>query len=184
MSTHLASDGLAKDLTLSPFCGTRECALYFAGGRSVFKDVKLSGNGAQTTNLFTLTGQNRVLDIYFIVSTATNSTTLTNVKFELDDGGAQDDITDTVACSGAVAGATGHKNRDSTNPLVFTNPTVGVIDDPPFMKEQYEFLALQKTGGVTTYIRLSYTGDANTDVDIRAVVRYQPLDENCIIEAV
>jgi len=154
-------------------------------GYHVEKDITLDGNGAQTDNLFTVVGIVRIFDLYAYVTEATDSTTLSNVKFETDDGGAQTDLTTTVDGSGAVVGATFIKEKTSTNALTFVNPTAGTILDPVTDKKTFqEVWVFEKTGGVTTYIRISFTGDANTDVDITAAVHYEPITANSLITAV
>ncbi len=180
----LASNPFPKQITLHPVDGTRDSSLMHAGGRVVHKSVTLAGNGGQTDNLFTVTGPNRVLSILLVVTEATDSTTLSNVKFETDDGAAQDDITGTVNMSGCVAGAIAYRKAVSGTALAYLNAAAGGIDEAATNKVNFEFNIVQKTGGVATYIRLSYTGDATTDVDVDVHVRYQPEADESNIEPV
>lgn len=185
MGASLTSDPFPKQIPVSGLlAGTRDCAHVHAGGISVSKSLTLSGNGAQTDNLFTVTGAVRVLSIYFVVTEATDSTVLTLVKFETDDGAAQADITDTENFSGTVAGSIGYKTAVFATALDKLDATNGAVAEIAVNKVNYEYLMVQKTGGVTTYIRLSYTGDAATDVDVTVVVRYQPLLGGYSIDAV
>ena len=154
-------------------------------GRHVSKSLTLNGNGATTTNLFQVTETCRVIRLFCYCTEATDSTTLSNFKFELWDGTAALDITSTVNASGAVAGASLVKELVKTSALIFLNPTTGLVDEPSANKKTFEpFFAVQKTGGIATYIRVSYTGDATSDTDWTFELHFVPFGEVAKIEAV
>jgi hypothetical protein len=185
----ISSDDFVKVIQEPIACSTRDCSLVHSGGLTKYKNVTLTGNGASTENLFTVTEAVRVMAIYFVVGTVgaggaggTNAFSL--VKFETDDAGAQDDITNTVDCSGAVAGALAYRKAVSGTALAFLNAASCGIDESATNKVNFEFQVVQKTAGVNSYVRLSYTGDADTDVEITAYIRYQPLTEDASIDAV
>jgi len=165
-------------------CDTPYCSLIHAGGDFVTKSVTLTGNGASTENLFTVTGQVRVIGIYFDVDSVTDSTTFSNVKLETDDGTAQDDITAIVNGSGCVAGSLFQRNNTSGNALGFHDAAAGGVLESALSDVLAPFSLIQKNA-TTTYVRLSYTGDANTDITITAYCRYAPLcSASCKVEAV
>jgi hypothetical protein len=175
---HLKSDSnVAVPATGSVAANTLADMLEYSVGRSVTKLAhKLDGNGAQADNIFQVTGVVRVNYLAFTVVTATDSTTLSGMKFEVDDGTAQTDITAAVDGSGCVAGALFYKRDLLASALGFVNPTAGAVGEPGGDKKMMEpFFALQKTGAVNTYIRLAFTGDANTDVDVNFESRFTPV---------
>jgi hypothetical protein len=188
-STHLGSLVQALSIAPPPDSLLDENSAHHrlgdTAGIHVSKTLTLNGNGATTTNLFQVTGSCNVGYLFAFCTEATDSTTLSNVKFELDDGTAQSDITSTVNASGAVAGAVLFKEALVGSPLTFINPTAGVVTEPAANKKLFEpFMLTQKTGGVATYVRVSYTGDATSDTDWEFEMHYVPLGENASIVAV
>lgn len=145
----------------------------------VTKVNKCTGVGAQANNLFTLTGTVKVLDIYGIVITKTDSTTLTAVALAESDGvGGTAAITEMVAGtngSGVDVGSTFIRNAAAaTGITINVSGSVLVTDrldaiDPGFY--------MTKVIARTTTIALGYTGDAATDVDIKWTVRYVPISD-------
>lgn len=182
--TNFTGDEFTAELPTPPACGSRDCSLAHAGGISIYKDVTLTGNGASTENLFTVTDQVRVMAIYFVVITSTNCTTFSNVKFQTDDGGAQDDITAVNDISGCVAGDLAYRKAASGTALAYVDSATSGIDEAANNKVNFEFQMVQKTGDVASYIRLSYTGDGSTNIAIRAIIRYQPLNNGASVDAV
>ena len=155
------------------------------GGIYVHKSLTLAGNGAQLNNAFQLTGMVRCIELMAHCSEATDSTTLTLFKFELWDGTNAIPITDTVDASGIVAGGMIYKRGLAAVAAVLINPVTCLVSEAAANKISFEpFFATQKTGGVDTFIRLSYTGDANTDVDVMVSLRYIPHTDASIVEAV
>jgi hypothetical protein len=153
-------------------------------GIHVDKSLTLNGNGATTTNIFQVTGSVRAIKLFGYCTEATDSTTLSNFKWELDDGTAQSDITGVVNASGAVAGAILMKTATAAGATQFINPSAGVVTDAGSKSLFEPFLLTQKTGGVNTYVRISYTGDATSDTDWTFEVHYSAFGENASIVAV
>lgn len=144
------------------------------GGITISKTLNLSGNGAQNDNVFQVAGCDECFEILFHVVTATNATTLSGLKFELWDGTAATDITGAVDASGVVAGAMVYKRGLLAQAAVLINADVGRVAEAAANKISFEpFFLMQKTG-VNTYVRIAYTGDADTDVDVLVDIRYRP----------
>lgn len=157
----------------------------WASGRLVTKTQNLTGAGAQTDNLFQVTGSVLFYALFAEVTAVGDSTTLTGVKFETWDGTAALDLSDVIVGSGAVDGALFIREAVLGTALVFINPTAAKVTDPATTKIMFTpSIITQKTGGVATYIRIAYTGDVNTDVDILASIRYMPLTSDGAVVAV
>ena len=154
-------------------------------GVHVQKSVTLTGNGAgQKENLFQLTGTCQVKMIFGFCTEATNSTTLSNFKWELWDSNAATDITGVVNASGAIVGALVYKEALLAGAAIFANPTIGRIVEPAGNKKTFEpFIAMQKIGA-NTYIRLSYTGDGSSDTDWTFEIHYVPFQDEALLVAV
>jgi hypothetical protein len=168
--------------TLDPNSAFRE--IQDIDGIHVQKSVTLTGNGASTENLFQVTGTCQVKMLFGFCTEATDSTTLSNFKWELWDSTAATNITGTVNASGAVAGALVYKEALLVGAAVFANPTTGLVVEPAANKKTFEpFIAMQKTGA-NTYIRLSYTGDATSDTDWTFEIHYVPFQDTALIVAV
>ncbi len=161
------------------------CSLAWAGGKCVAKVTALNpGVGAQTENLFTVSAPAHILAIWGVVGTVTDSTTFSNVKFELDDGAAQDDICTAVDGSGCVEGAVFARDNKSNQALEFIDAAAASVTDPALTDAFFNpFVIVPKTSG-TTYIRLSYTADAATDLSVTWMVRYGPLTSSSLVAAV
>lgn len=154
-------------------------------GQHASKSLTLNGNGATTVNLFQITGSCIVHYLFGYCTEATDSTTLSNLKLEVDDGTAQSDITATVNASGAVAGAMLIKEAGVATAFTLINPTAGTITEPAANKTIFEhFILTQKTGDVNTYVRLSYTGDATSDTDWTFEIHAIPIGETATVAAV
>lgn len=161
--------------------GAIDRAIMAAGGKQRDKSVQLTGNGASTENLFVITEAVEIFDIWFIATSVSDSTTFSNVKFELNDGTVSDDITAVVDASGIVAGGMVIRNNTSGNAAAFVNADQGRISDAPLSNIFAPFFAVAKNGA-PTYIRLSYTGDASTDITIDAHIRYAPVTNTSDID--
>jgi hypothetical protein len=161
-----------------------------AGGRHVENALhKIDGNGAQLDNLFTVVGTVRLLSLRGFAITVTDSTTFSNVKFEVDDGAAQSDLCTIVNASGVVAGGMLLKQDVTTAALTFLNANTHQVQDPlgggppPLSIISAPAVIMQKLA-TTTYIRISFTGDANTDIDMDFELEYEPLSDDGVIASV
>jgi hypothetical protein len=154
-------------------------------GIQVTKTNTCNGNGAQTDNLFSVTGTVKVLDIWGECTEATNSTDLADNSLALYDGTNTVEITDGNAptdCSGITAGDILYRNGASASvAIVFINDAANTVTD--VVSEDLSFI-IQKKAATTTYIRHLFNGDANTDVDIKWYVQYLPLSADGAITAV
>ena len=156
-----------------------------SSGRVAVKGHTLDGDGAQADNLFQITGVVQILGISMFVDTVTDATTLTGVKFELDDGTAQVDITAGVVGSSVVAGSLFFKSDPAATAMELVSAAAGAIDEPAAGALCFHpFLLAQKTGDVNTYIRVAFTGDSNTDVDVTVTVRWEPISDGATLVAV
>lgn len=158
--------------------------LVYSGGRITQKSVNLVNDGATTENLFTVTGAVRVLELYGVATAVVDADTFSGVKFELDDGTAQSDITAAVDASSIVEGGLLLKQGNAAAALIFSNPTAGVVLNAASKWPMEPCILVQKTGGVTTYIRIAYTGDADTDYTLNFTCRWSPISSDGAIAAV
>lgn len=153
-------------------------------GIRVSKTNVCNGNGAQTDNLFTVTGNVEILEIYATVDQVTNGTTLSNNSLALYDGTATVEITDSGApldLSGVteVGGVVRKVGASATVALANLRNNVGGILD----KVDAPFFAWKKVGA-TTYIQHLFTGDADTNVTLTWYVLYIPKTTDGAIAAV
>ncbi|MEE9367164.1 MAG: hypothetical protein V3W44_10785 [Dehalococcoidales bacterium] len=152
-------------------------------GVHVDKEVTLTAAAGATENLFQLTGTVQVHLLVGWCTEATSVVSLTNFKFELDDGGAQDDITGTVVATGAAVGTIVYKGANAAGALLLIAPTNAVVTDSG-AKILYEpFFLTQKTA-TATYVRLSYTGHATLDVDWTFEIHYTPIQHDAALVVV
>jgi hypothetical protein len=147
------------------------------------KELTLDAPGASQENLFQYTGTLLVHLIMAFCTESTDSTTLSNFKFQVDDGGAQDDITATVNASGAAVGTVLFKSATAANALEIIDPTNAVVTDAGAKNLFEPFFVTQKTA-TASYIRVSYTGDGAADTDWTFVVHYTPVQEDATLVAV
>lgn len=153
-------------------------------GIHVDKTLTLTNDGPTTVNLFQVTGTVLITHLFATCIRVGNSTTLSGFKFELDDGTAQSDITAAANASGAVVGAQVQKTANAAGAAEFINPTTGIVTDAGAKILFEEFELTQKTGGVNTFVRLAYTGDASSDTDWFFELHYVPFGDNANVEAV
>ena len=146
----------------------------FNGRLEAHKDHTVDGNGAQTDNIFTLTGMVEISELYFHIDTATDITTFSDCKFQLYDSAAATDLCAVVDVSGAAAGSMVYKRGLIGQDAVLLDTTAGVVGEAAANKVSFEPFFVGKDAAAATYIRLAFTGDANTDVDIHVVARWRP----------
>lgn len=163
---------------------TPASSLIHAGGRCAKTVLTHTGNGGTTENVFTFEGSVRIIALYGLCAAVVDSTTFSGVKFEVDDGTVQADLSTTVNCSGIVAGGLVLKENDITSPLVFSNPTAVTVLSASNRLIYHPVVIQQKTGDVTSYIRVSYTGDAATDITMGYHVVWTPFDISSAVETV
>lgn len=153
-------------------------------GIMVSKTNVCNGNGAQTDNLFTVTGQVKVLEIWAVINQVTNGITLSGNSLDLYDGTAAVEITDSGApldLSGVteVGGVVIKNGASASVALAQLRNNVGGVSDTMAVP----FYCWKKVGA-TTYIRHLFTGDADTNVSFTWYVKYLPLTTDGAVAAV
>ena len=152
-------------------------------GILVTKENTCNGNGAQTDNLFTITGTVDILNIWAVCTEATNATTISNNSLAIYDGTNTVELTDSNSptdFAGINVGDCVFKNGASgTIAIVRQNNDATVLTDLTQTKAR-----VTKKLATATYIRHLFTGDANTDVDVKWYVRYLPVSDDGEIAAV
>jgi len=149
-------------------------------GLTVYKELTLTNNGAVDVNCFTVEGMVKVSWI-LLLCTAQNegggNTTFDAVNFNLWDGTAGDDITLAagVDASGITVGGVILKTNTKANAATFANGDQGRVTEGAVGEALMPFFCQQEGAGATTYIRLGYTGDATTDLEVIVVLKYNPL---------
>lgn len=171
-------------------CNTPKCSLLHAGGYMTSKVMQHEGNGATTDNLFVVAGPIRVLAVFGVVTAiggggVGTDDVMDNLKLELDDGAAQADLTlanSDITNNGTVGTLIIKDAEDSVKMKVMEADQVRYLEGPVSKVFQEEII-VAKTG-TTTYIRASYTGDANTDLTITWTIRYAPKTATAVVTAV
>lgn len=154
-------------------------------GRDVQKSTHtIDGNGAQTDNIFVVTGVVQVHLLALHVNVATDSTTFSGVKFGLYDGTATLDITGTVDGSGCIAGDFFYKKGLAAAALQYVDTSVGVISEAAANKVSFEPFFAGKKSGASTWIQLLFTGDANTDIEADFEAHFTPMTHDGNLVAV
>jgi hypothetical protein len=156
---------------------------------TVKKTLTCTGNGDTLLSIFALTGIVRVHEIYGVVTEATNATTLQKVGLVLYEATPTTvEITDVgtgVDGSATVVGSLFIRTAVSGSDQPLTHKKASVCSSVETMYEGGGYgLVLVQRAGVTTNIKVEFTGDANTDVDIQWFVKYTPLSDGSSITAV
>jgi hypothetical protein len=153
-------------------------------GTRVSKANVCNGNGAQTDNLFSITGTVKIESIWAEITQVTNGITLSGNSLALYDGTSTVEITDSGApldLSGVteVGGVIYKGGASATVALVQIRNNVGVVNDTAMTST-----ILAKKTGVATYIQHLFTGDANTNVSMTWYVKYTPITSDGAVSAV
>jgi len=138
----------------------------------------LGGTGAQTVNVFKITGSVRVLDQYAIVTRVGTMTNLTGLYADLYDSTTPVDLTaDGAVLSGMPVGTLFTKDKIATSAYSVNDSTNGaVLETTEFRRIGRPFVVTQKNGA-DTYIRLNYTTtDAPVDFDLEVHFEYELMD--------
>jgi hypothetical protein len=157
-------------------------------GHRVMKTNTCNGNGAQTDAIFTVVGKVEIFRIYGVCTEATNATTFSTAYFDLYDGAAALEITDNAGTdlSGIGVGGFVVKDAVATTALTFNNNVAGTFTDgggAGYFTTMCPFRVGKKIAQ-TTSIRFCFTGDANTDVDMKFYVDFFPLSDDGDVNAV
>lgn len=157
-------------------------------GQQVEKTLTVNGNGVQNDNVFLITGAVEIVRLWAECTEATNATTLSAAYFDLYDGTVAIDITENggTDLSGMTVGDVIAKDAAATTVLKFDNNVAGVFVDgvgAGYYTTLFPF-RLNAKSGANTYIRFNFSGDANTDVDIKFKIRFIYLSDNANVTAV
>jgi hypothetical protein len=142
----------------------------------VSKASTVDGNGAQTDNIFTFTGNVELLLIYGVCTAVTNATTYGNVSWKINDGTNTVDLTYSGAtCSGITVGSLLIKNAVAGGTPLSYKASAGclTLEGTAGSARVATPIILTAKNGVTNYIRHEFTGDANTNVSMTFYVKYR-----------
>lgn len=163
-----------------------DATAYTSGSVITQLDYKIDGNGAQTDNLFQIVGGVVLLGLYGHIKTVTDSTAFSNVSFRFYDSTAASSITAQVNASGTLAGS--YLIKDGTSGIALNHLLADQrrVDNPndPSAVSVFSPVVLVAKAGASNYVRIEFTGDANTDIDIDFYARYYLLDSSSSITAV
>ena len=149
-------------------------------GEPSSKALSIAGDGATSMECFVITGSVKILELWIDVTAVGDSVDFADVKFDLfPTGGAAVDITATVDGSGANVGDQFIKTADKGTALVYINNDLAVVTEgaagpPPQVGLFTHFIATKKNGAVTN-VRLTFNGDANTDITATIYCRWHKL---------
>ena len=161
-------------------------ALLHAGGMHLECEITCNpGNtDAQLVNVFTVQGAISIIEMWVRCAEATNSTVFNTVYFDVLDsntGHANITLNTGVDCSGIVKRAEIAKTAGVGVAATFTNPTAVKILDGGLANVLSPFKIIPYTVDGTTTIRFCYTGNADTDVDLKVNIRYIPLSSATVV---
>jgi hypothetical protein len=171
-------------INISPTTNTRECSLILAGGTTVTKQFKITGDGVTSINLFSFTELINVHELKLKIRTVTSSAVFQDVTFEIDDGTLQLGITGLVDASGTVEGSQIMKTGAMAAALTHLNASTIAAKEQATFNRPFIDVLLNAKHGATNYIRLSFTGNAATDIDATACIIYHPLSDGASVTAV
>lgn len=139
----------------------------------------IGSNTTVAVPIFHITGSVQILGIWGNVTTALGAT-VTATYWRLNDQTAQVNITLNTGTdiSAAVVGGTIVKKGLAAAALTFLDAAAGRVSEPTTLETTYfsPFVAVQKTGGITTDIEFIYsTTDTPTSGIIKFYVAYLPI---------
>jgi len=166
-------------------CGSPACSSKSAGGLLIYNQKQHTGSGASTDNLFLVTGKIRIMEIYGAIGAVGNNTTFSGVHLEAFGTGATDMSKNTLDLSevAAVGQELIKDNNLAAELVLITNDDVNYVESATD-KKLFEEGILTALAGTSSYIRLAYTGDADTDVTITWYIRYSPMTDDGLLTAV
>ena len=165
-------------------CDSPSCSLMAAGGRIAKVSKTLTNNGATHENLFTVTGIVRILQIYAVCTEATDTTTFSDVDFDVYDGATATVMTGANDLNGMAVKDAIAKTADDATALTFLDGSSAAYYENATRNKLFSEGIIVESSAGTTYIRLGYTGDATTDVDLTFIIRWQPMTSTSAITAV
>jgi len=142
------------------------------------REIRITGTGSQTVNLFQLVGAVRVNQALAVIKSITTLTNLTGLYFDLWDGAAAKELTSEGATlSGCLCGAIFIKDQIDTQELSVYDTDQArsseVIDDKRIGKP----FSVMAKHGADTFIRLHYTTTDNpVDFTVWLKIEFEPLN--------
>lgn len=183
--TQETRDALNAAFPSSITASSPNCSLVTAGGISRSVSKNLTGTGATTVNLFSLSGHVRIIEIFGEVTAVTDSTTLSGFHLEANDGTNTVDLSaNTLDLSGTVVGSTFSKTGVAANALAYDVGSEVKYEESSSGPRVFTEGLLSQKYGTATYLRVAFTGDAATDVTISVCIKYEPLDSTSSLTAV
>jgi len=153
-------------------------SLMNAGGVIVSKTMQHVTDGAATDNLFIVSGAVEITGLYgkvmAIGGAVGTADTMTNLKIELFPGPVDITLANSDLVDHGTVGTFIIKDAEDSVKMYVSEADVPRYHEGPVSKVFQGGIIVAETG-TTTYIRASYTGDANTDITIMWHVRYIPL---------
>jgi len=182
-------DWFLETYTSEVNCDSPKCSLLHSGGNLVYKTIHMEAAVAATANLFIVSGPVRVIGIYGVVTAlgaggVSTDDTVDDLKLELDDG-AQVDLTlanSDLTGNGTVGTVIIKDAEDSVKMTVLQADAMKYHEGAT--NRLFQEGIIVPNPGTTTYIRVSYDGDANTDITIRWFIRYAPKTMTAAVVAV
>jgi len=139
-----------------------ECVWHRTAGELVTKAITLTGGaGAKTYDCFTFSGAVEIKALYAVVTTATETTTMSGASFQWHDGTDPTDLTDDVDMSGAAVGSIVTKSAAAATAASFVNASTGGIIETTGRRPVQDTFIVAKAGA-TNKIKFHVTQDANT----------------------
>lgn len=151
--------------------GSPYCNLHRGDGELTTKEITIAGTGAEViTNLFSFTGPFEIVDLWGILTDATDITVLSGCYFDVWDGATSVPITadglDLSAGIGVVEEATFVKDRVLASPLRLLNADAVSYLESATNKRVFIGGLVQPLAATTCYVRFRCDTDANTDATI------------------
>lgn len=152
----------AAQATSAMTASSPECMWHRSVGELVSNTITLTGGaGAKTYDVFTFSGAIEIKALYAVVTTATQTTTMSAASFQWHDGTDPHDLTDDVDMSGAAAGSVIAKSAAAAAAASFINASTGGLIENATAKPVQDSLLVAKTGA-TNKIKFHVTQDEDT----------------------
>jgi hypothetical protein len=155
-----------------------------ASGTLISKVITLGGTGAQTVNIFQLTGSCYLKRLYGFITTKTTLTNLTASSFQLFDGAAVQITANTGVLSGMAVGTMIAKTGLLGVVYSVANNVAGIVNEATANVLWCECAITQKVA-TATYVRLAFsTTDNPINATMTMYAAYVPLNSGSTLVAV
>lgn len=158
------------------------------GGHIVTKVHTLDGTGAQSDNLFLVTGSVEVIAIWGEVTSITNNSVCDVCSWVFNDG-SDTAITESsfgADLGGLTIGSMIFKDTTAGSSLTYADTITGNFNDGGGSGYFTTFCPFRLTAknGTSCYIKFKFTGDASTNYQITHSLRFNPLSSDGSVTAV